>query len=317
MTSNIMNLIQVPAFDPNEFLVVYRKQTEHGEEDRIYLPLRVAHEWFLLKHPDGSVQATYDLVGPEHVIAHAVVRYNGQDVTDAYADGYRTEQNPNFVANAIRAAKRAALANAGFGVPHDAQVTDNTPIILIENETDMPDGSFDGSLLKKAATPKEEEVPAEEAASANKEKKKKSSQPASQKRKTKKATAGQKKEEKNAPEAEKNAEAQKEEVDHSESTEEPAAPNSGMVEIDMDEMSDDEGAESSSGSESESEAPQSAFLVKSGIYKGLTFEEVCDRAKAAGQNPTRVIASFTGGFQDEETRAAAFEFLKKLNNEAL
>lgn len=325
MKSDLTDLIHVRSFDPNEFLVIYRKLNNGEPEDRVYMPLRAAHEWFLLKHPDGTVQATYDLVTPDHVIAHAVVRYGGRDVTDAYADGYHDDKNPNFVANAIRAAKRAALANAGFGVPHDAVTDETTPIIQIADEMDMPDGSFEGAQV--VAKPAEQKQPAVDTGNQS-ESNNGDAAPAKKKRRTKKNTGkktpdtseaavtetvapdkvaptelAEKKESEDQPQAEQPQE---------ESAEPKAeAAQEEPVEIDIDEMTDDD---TDNASESKSEATETPFVIKSGKYQGLTFEEVYERVDAEGGNPLKVILTFTTKFQDAETKAAATEFIRKLNN---
>lgn len=329
MKSDLTDLIHVRSFDPNEFLVIYRKLNNGEPEDRVYMPLRAAHEWFLLKHPDGTVQATYDLVTPDHVIAHAIVRYDGRDVTDAYADGYHDDKNPNFVANAIRAAKRAALANAGFGVPHDAVTDENTPIIQIADEMDMPDGSFEGAQV--VAKPAEQKQPAADTGN-QRESNNGDAAPAKKKRRTKKNTGkktpdtseaaateketpdkvaptelAEKKESEDQPQAEQAAEQPQEESAEPKAE----AAQEEPVEIDIDEMTDDD---TDKASESKSEAPETPFVIKSGKYQGLTFEEVYERVDAEGGNPLKVILTFTTKFQDAETKAAATEFIRKLNN---
>lgn len=327
MKSDLTDLIHVRSFDPNEFLVIYRKLNTKGEpEDRVYLPLRASHEWFLLKHPDGTVQATYDLVTPDHVIAHAVVRYDGRDVTDAYADGYHDDKNPNFVANAIRAAKRAALANAGFGVPHDAVTDENTPIIQIADESDMPDGSFEGAQF--VAKPTEQKQPAAETGKQSESNIGKS-EPAKEKRRTKKRTGKKTLDTSEAAATETVKDAPTEQAEKPETMEhsqteqvaempkkEPAEPmaeaaHSDPVEIDIDEMTDDD---VENASESKSEAPEKRFVIKSGKYQGLTFEEVYERVNAEGGNPLKEILKFTTRFMDAETKAAAAEFIHKCNN---
>lgn len=321
MKSDLTDLIHVRSFDPNEFLVIYRKLNTNGEpEDRVYLPLRASHEWFLLKHPDGTVQATYDLVTPDHVIAHAVVRYDGRDVTDAYADGYHDDKNPNFVANAIRAAKRAALANAGFGVPHDAVTDENTPIIQIADEMDMPDGSFEGAQV--VAKPTKQKQPAAETGNQS-ESNNGEAAPAKKKRRTKKNTDKKTTDASEVVTTEIVAPdkvAPTERAEEMEPTEQPqeehAEPKTDAaqeepVEIDIDEMTDDD---AENASESKSEAPEKLFVIKSGKYQGLTFEEVYERVNAEGGNPLKAILTFTKKFQDAETKAAATEFIRKLNN---
>lgn len=325
MKSDLTDLIHVRSFDPNEFLVIYRKLNNGEPEDRVYMPLRAAHEWFLLKHPDGTVQATYDLVTPDHVIAHAVVRYDGRDVTDAYADGYHDDKNPNFVANAIRAAKRAALANAGFGVPHDAVTDENTPIIQIADEMDMPDGSFEGAQV--VAKPAEQKQPAADTGNQS-ESNNGDAAPAKKKRRTKKNT-GKKNIGKKTPDTSEAAvtetvvpdkvaptELAEKKESEDQPQEESAEPKAEAaqeepVEIDIDEMTDDD---TDNASESKSEAPETPFVIKSGKYQGLTFEEVYERVDAEGGNPLKVILTFTTKFQDAETKAAATEFIRKLNN---
>lgn len=140
MSEEIKSWNHVDGFEPNDCLICYRSD----KGDTLYMPLKAQHEWFLRAHPDGSVLTQVEDNGI-HASVRAIVSYDGREVTDAYADGWK-ERDVDYVSKAARLAKRYALSVAGFGMPTNAHLTDKTPIILVQNDGQVPDESMGISM---------------------------------------------------------------------------------------------------------------------------------------------------------------------------
>lgn len=140
MSENIKVWNHVDGFEPNDCLICYRSD----KGDTLYMPLKAQHEWFLRAHPDGSVLTQVEDNGI-HASVRAIVSYDGREVTDAYADGWK-ERDLDYVSKAARLAKRYALSVAGFGMPANAHLTEKTPIILVQNDAQVPDDSMGISM---------------------------------------------------------------------------------------------------------------------------------------------------------------------------
>lgn len=310
MNSNLNDLIGVKEFDPKEFLVIYRITRNNGTtEDMLYLPLRAAHEWFLLRHPDGQVLSTVDRIymrdGKERVVCHATVSYGGQAVTDAYGEAEDSEKG-SANARAAKIAKRAALALAGFGVPHDAVINDNIPILEIVSEEQLPDGSKEAAVkIQKPEKPESKEktdvVSAQPEHSEATEKK-----PRGRRRKS--PVEGKDKK----PETAKN-DTVTAKVEMNDSTDTAKGET-------IDSTDDAETTETAKG-----EANDSIVVIPSGKYKGLTMEEVyrhvCaeyETAQKEGRkafSPIQIIQTFANNaFYSEDIRKAAEKILLELEN---